>query len=315
MKNDKTVIINGQEYDAATGLPLMKPTIQSKNTRIKNSSALKDVRSLSQKTHALYNRAAQKTLGSDSKIRKIGRSMDVARSKSVSHFATATQTKPAKTTPRKGPMDIGPMKHPLAGNAEKIRLASSKSQAKSNIEKPAKTIKEEAIAEALSKSTETTKPKRNFFKRRLKFINILGICVVLLLISGYFVYLYMPSISVGIASAQAGIKATYPEYHPDGYSLRGPVTYSDGEVVIDFRANAGNGEFVIKQSRSSWDSSAVKEKIDKDTKGEFTATEERGLTIYAYDGNATWVNGGILYTISGDAPLSGDQIRRIATSL
>jgi hypothetical protein len=42
---------------------------------------------------------------------------------------------------------------------------------------------------------------------------------------------------------------------------------------------------------------------------------ERGLTIYTYNSNAAWVNNGVLYTIDGDAPLSSDQIRRIATSL
>lgn len=47
----------------------------------------------------------------------------------------------------------------------------------------------------------------------------------------------------------------------------------------------------------------------------YIITQERGLTMYAFDGNAAWVNGGILYTIESDAALSGDQIRRIATSL
>ena len=125
----------------------------------------------------------------------------------------------------------------------------------------------------------------------------------------------MPSLSVRIASIQAGISATYPEYSPNGYSLNGPVQFSDNEVVINFRANTGNTKFVIKQSKSSWDSSAVKNKVSNDSKGEFITTEEKGLTIYTYNGNASWVNGGILYAITGDAPLSGDQIRRIATSL
>ena len=40
-----------------------------------------------------------------------------------------------------------------------------------------------------------------------------------------------------------------------------------------------------------------------------------GLTIYSGGKEATWVNGGILYQISGDANLSNDQIQKIATSL
>lgn len=61
--------------------------------------------------------------------------------------------------------------------------------------------------------------------------------------------------------------------------------------------------------------SAVKAKAEQDASGEVTTTSERGLTIFTYKNNAIWVNGGILYSISGDASLSGDQIRQIATSL
>ena len=132
---------------------------------------------------------------------------------------------------------------------------------------------------------------------------------------GYFTYLNVPIISVKIASAQAGINATYPDYCPDGYSLNGPVQYADGEVSINFNANTGNNKFVIKQSRSLWDSSAVKNKVNEDSNGEFITTEENGLTIYTYGDNAIWVNGGILYSISGDTRLSNDQIRKIAISL
>ena len=48
---------------------------------------------------------------------------------------------------------------------------------------------------------------------------------------------------------------------------------------------------------------------------EYSTAQEKGLTIYNYGSNAAWVSGGILYTIDGDAPLSPDQIRKIATSV
>jgi len=126
----------------------------------------------------------------------------------------------------------------------------------------------------------------------------------------------MPSWSVHVAAGQAGIDATYPEYRPDGYSLDGPVTYNDGQVTIDFAANTGSSKFSLKQSKSSLDSSAVLDSIvHKKVGDKYITNQERGLTIYTYDGNATWVNAGILYSIDGNAPLSSEQIRRIATSL
>ena len=47
----------------------------------------------------------------------------------------------------------------------------------------------------------------------------------------------------------------------------------------------------------------------------YSTAETNGLTIYTFGQNAAWVNGGILYTITGNAPLSADQIQHIATSL
>ena len=186
------------------------------------------------------------------------------------------------------------------------------------VTEPPKIIKDEVITEAFKKLTEDQVKESIVLKRRSKIINMFSIIVgiIFLLIISYFLYLNIPTLSVRVASAQAGINATYPEYHPSGFSVDGPVSYSDGQVTITFHADSGDSEFAIKQSRSSWDSSALKDKIKSDSKGDpITTIAEHGLTIYNYDGKASWVNGGILYTVSGNASLSSDQIRRIATSL
>ena len=121
---------------------------------------------------------------------------------------------------------------------------------------------------------------------------------------------------MSIAAAQAGIEASYPEYTPDGFSLSQPVTYSEGEVDLKFTSNSNDHYYTVSQARSSWDSSAVLDKVITPAAGaNYVTTKERGLTIYTYDMSAAWVNGGILYQIDSNAPLSGDQIRRIATSL
>ena len=216
-------------------------------------------------------------------------------------------------------MDIGPSRHPLATKVNNLR-AMTKNQpiVKPAITNNSQTIKQEAIAEAFKKLDEHQKEEKITPKRQFKFITIFCIIVgiIFLIAIGWIIYINMPTLSVNVASAQAGINATYPEYRPDGYNINGPVSYSDGQVTITFRANTGNSQFVINQSKSSWDSSAVKNQVTNDAKGEpITTTEERGLTIYTYSGNAAWVNGGILYTIKGNAKLSGDQIRQIATSL
>lgn len=250
-------------------------------------------------------------------VRKVGHSMDIARSKSIAHFAPKKPVAAivAKPGTAKHVSDIGPMKHPIAAKIERMNLTKNNPLiAKSDVGKSSKLIKEEAIAEAFSKLSEKQKEERIAMKRRYKFVNIFSIGLIILMLIGGFVYLYLPNISMQFASAQANISATYPKYCPDGYSWDA-VSYSEGEVNIKFHANTGSSKFAIRQSKSSWDSTAVKNQVSKDSNGEFITTEERGLTIYTYGGNASWVNGGILYNITGDAPLSGDQIRRIATSL
>lgn len=318
MKNDKIVTINGRKYDNDTGLPVDKLESRPKTTTNKRTSGINTVHSLAHKTQALYSRTAQKTVGDiKSPIRKIGRNMDIARSKSISHFAPHTIASSTKPTSINKNVGVKHIKHPLATKVEKKRLIAKNIPTEPTTDKSAKDIKQEAIAEALSRPSKKPTQKRNLFKRNLKFFNIFSISIIVLLIAGYLIYLNMPNISVRIASVQAGINATYPEYRPDGYSISGPVSYSDGEVTINFHANTGNSQFVIKQSKSSWDSSAVKLQVNKDSNNETSESKEGGLTIYTYNNNtnAAWVNGGILYTITGDAKLSGEQIRHIATSL
>lgn len=307
MKNDKIVRINGKRFDITASKPVNKAASAN---RLSNTAS---IHSMAQRTRTIYERTAQKPINQGVKLaRKVGHSMDVARSKSISHFAP--RTAPNSTKPTVKRTDIGPKKHPIALKADMARQKKADHISKTSVVKTTKAIKEEAIAEALNKPAE--KPiKTSFFKRHTKSIVISAASIVVIVTAAILAYCNMPSFSVSIASAQAGIKATYPEYRPDGYSLNGPVSYSDGQVTINFHANTGDTKFSIKQQKSSWDSTAVKNMVNKYSNGEFLTTEERGLTIYTYDGNAAWVNGGILYTIDGDAKLSGDQIRRIATSL
>ena len=284
-----------------------------------------------------------------------GRHMDIARSTNVSKFAkhpvieqpvtaktTSTKevavpaakpvakptTKPvakpavkpvakklARTNTNEKP-DRAPTHHPVAARA------LQRSQKKTPVIAAAPTtkqVKDAAIDRALKtpkvpaqKTRKRTLIKNAVFRRSV-IISAIAIVIIALAIT---IYRVVPSISVSIAAAQAGISASYPEYTPDGYSLSHPVTYSDGEVSLKFASHSNDNYYTITQTRSSWDSSAVLDNIvTPAADANYITTKERGLTIYSYDAHATWVNGGILYQIASKAPLSGDQIRKIATSL
>lgn len=156
-------------------------------------------------------------------------------------------------------------------------------------------------------------PTARHWGRRL---SIAGAMVALLAFGGYLTYHNMPAIATRMAAAQAGINASFPSYQPSGYSLTGGISQQQGSVLMKFAANAGPGTFTLTQSRSDWDSSAVLANYVLPSFGRnFATTTSRGLTIYSTHNAAAWVNGGILYTIKGNAPLSSEQVERIAASM
>jgi hypothetical protein len=285
-----------------------------KNDKI-NTAAIQH--NISQKSHAIYRHTIKQPVSQIKPfVRKVGHNMDIARSKSIAHFsAHTTATVPAKPNLMKKQFDIGPVKHPLVVKANEKRTTGINALGPKLTTNIPQTAKEQMITQAFNQLNKSQKNEKAKIKHKYKIINAFSIGLVLIIIVGYFIFINLPAISVGLASAQAGIKASYPEYIPDGYGLSSSVSYSAGQVTLSFRANTGNKVFKITESKSSWDSSAVQNKVNKDSNGMYVTTQENGLTIYTYSNNAAWVNGGILYTITGDAPLSNSQVRHIATSL
>lgn len=339
MSPHKTITVNGRVYDAVTGLPLEGgapvASVKSKPTSNKSSSVAKpraahpatQVHGSSvQRSQTLNRRAAKKpaSLTKQPNLRPAaGRHMDIAKHAQVSRFAPhpviapeKEKAKPSvKPTIKPANQDRPTPKHPTVERAL-AKVAAKKPAAKPAV--TAKQVKDAEIAKAIAQP-KAKKTKQNPFKRLSKkartALVIVGIIIALAVIVGG-IYKFFPSVSVRIAASQAGISASYPEFTPDGYSLSQPVTYKEGEVDLKFTSNSNDNYYTISQSRNSWDSSAVLDNIVTPSAGaNYSITKERGLTIYMYDSSAAWVNGGILYKIESKAALSGDQIRRIATSL
>lgn len=311
MQANKTVTINGRLYDGVTGLPVSAPKPAAKAPAApRSSAAAPSVHASAQRSQTLHRRSTKKP-GVATKRPQPGKHMDIARSSTIKRFA-AHPAKVASVAKQHTIMsaDIAPRHHPMAKRAHMARPKP--------VLKTAKDVKNDAISAALaapSKPPVTRAPK----KKRLSWTRRTTIAVsivVLLITAGIVTYIALPGVSVAIASARAGVDASYPKFVPDGFSLAQPVMFEEGSVVLEFTSNSGAGSYIIAQQNSSWDSSAVLDNVVKSAAGDnYVTTQERGLTIYSFDDTATWVNGGILYTISSSAPLSGDQIRRIATSL
>lgn len=228
----------------------------------------------------------------------------------VSKFAPHPVANPTKKT-----VDIAPMSHPAVTKAYAAAHASSKKR----VIKPSAVIKQEAIKDALSRAPAKSHKQVKLKKQRgkfAKFSRTASAALALIILGGYLTYLNMPALSTRIAASQAGINAKYPSYSPTGYSLSGPVSYTNGMVRMEFTANAGPMAYTITEERSSWDSTAVRENHVQPTAGSnYNTVQANGLTVYTYGSNAVWVNGGVLYTITSSANLSPDQIKRIAVSM
>jgi len=318
--SEKTVTVKGTVYDKRTGMPL-----HLERGELHTKSAQQIHHSL-QKSKTLNRRYIKRDDAKPIHISPL-KQEEVAAHTIVHHHVPTPQTtsRPQAVThfakhasrpvSSKVISDIGPTPHSLAVNASK-KIA--RPQVHTTV-KPSQILKQEAIAKAMAQvpakadRKDITKGTRSKMKRMM---SIASASLAVLLLGGYFTYLSMPSISTRVAAAQAGISANYPGYQPSGYSLSGPVAYQQGKVTMTFAANAGPSTYTLDQTKSGWDSSAVLDSYVKPHAGDdYQTTTSNGLTIYTYGSNAAWVNGGIFYTISGDAPLSDDQIQHIATSL
>lgn len=309
---EHTVTINGTQYDAHTGLP-MTPSVSGsvRPTPISRTDA-KAIHTSPQKSQTLNRIAVQKHAPTSKPVHQdivTRRRVAITKNPHVNRFATHQEvTKAPKTTTA----DIAAVPHPLVQKAQSNHTIAPRPLAS----KPAQTIKQEVVAKALANSKKSEASKHSLKKRFPRAFSAASASLAVLVLGGYLTYLNMPTISIRVAAVQAGIDASYPDYRPDGYRLSGPIAYNDGEVNMRFAATAGPQNFSVTEKKSSWDSSAVLENYITPKAGkEYVTYTEGGLTIYTYDNKAAWVNGGILYTIDGDAPLSNDQIRRIATSL
>ncbi len=320
------VTINGKHYDSHTGLPIDDATFHSPETATPTQKSIAAQRA-SIKASIMHNKPQKsqtlrrKTMKKPTRTPSKG-SMDfiggkkprvVQKSAAISKFAAH----PAVATPvhaAKEPSEtVTP--HPIMEKVTKQHIPSQPAHKPAHNHPSANQLKKQAIETAL----ENSKPaKAHRTKKRFpKLVSIGSATLAVMLLAGYLTYLNMPTISIRVAAAQAGIDATYPTYHPSGYSLSGPIAYDTGEVNLRFAANTGPHNFTITEKKTNWDTTAVLENhVEQNSNGNYIPHKRSGLTIYTYgESQAAWVNGGIFYTIDGDAPLSDDQILRIATSL
>lgn len=344
MRGNQTIVINGKVYDAITGLPMAAPHAPAKTPAVKPvvPTAPASVIKVSTPASSGASRSQHHAKSAHHATQKsVTLRRDVLKKPAVTAHTGTARRKPApghiarsgaitKFAPHPQPLksarslDIKPVKHapqqPHSIVAQKHALVH-KPVVASAPKLNSRSLKEQLISERLA-AVDTTpakaerRPKKSFFARQPRAASVLAASLAIMIFGGYLTYLNMPGLSVRVAAAQADVAATFPDYHPDGYRFDGPVAFAPGQVSINFAANGGTGKYTVTEQKSSWDSQAVYDNVVAVTDDKnYVTNSQQGLTIYTFDSKAAWVNKGILYTIDGDAPLSKDQLLKIAASL
>jgi hypothetical protein len=183
---------------------------------------------------------------------------------------------------------------------------------------------ERALAHATAHEQQQLPPIHA--KRRKKVAHKLGISARTLAISstvlagvllgGFFAVQNVPNLSMRVAAARAGFSAGMPGYNPSGFSFKGPIQYSPGQVTISFRSNTDDRAYSVTQKASNWNSDALLSNYVVASNRQYQTYQDRGRTLYIYDGsNATWVDNGVWYQIEGNSGMTTDQLVRVATSI
>lgn len=212
-----------------------------------------------------------------------------------------------------------PVVHPVAARAAQRRsLENIQAQAKAEAAQSSKELKEQLIKARLSEVDASKNQKRARGGRlavQPRIATVVTSALTLLLLGGYLTYINLPNLSMRVAATRAGIAARFPNYQPDGYRFDGPIQYAPGQVTINFRSNTNDNKFTVTQKASNWDSQSVLDNLVNKESSAYLTYQERGLTIYTYNNKATWVSGGLLYSVEGNAQLSSEQVLKLATSI
>jgi hypothetical protein len=335
MRGKATIVINGRHYDAATGLMAERGAVQAPRRHVGNDMAefekpvakfaspihkpeeIKNEKSSRKHTTATavhgspqrsqtLVRSAVKKPASAHQVEHKREHIHVTKSPHITKFAKHPQPIQKRVEHQVAQIETPQVHHKAVGAQHTMPTKQISSRA----------IKEHLVNEQLEKAQprhEEYEPRRS----KGRFTSLATASLALVLLGGYLTYINMPSLSIRVAAVQAGIEATLPEYHPDGYRFNGPASYAQGEVDMTFSANAGPQSYSIVQKASDWDSQAVLDNyVMKESNGEYNIRSTQGLTVYTFGTKAAWVNDGILHVIDyNNAPLSYSQIERIAASM
>lgn len=244
---------------------------------------------------------------------RLARAQNVPKSRHISRFTSPHHSHASSTAHR--PV---PKKHAQLTVQEPPIIKEQHSHAKHHDHKQSTTTTSEQLVANALKNAHAHEAKQRPLKkvRQHKAARFVLASAAFLLLAGFFLYQNIPNLSMQVAARRAGFAATQPGYRPAGFTQDKLVSYSPGKITISFHSNTDDRAYQLTQQVSNWNSQALADNFLASKSQEYQTYQANGKTIYVFgDSNATWVNGGIWYQVSGDSSLSSDQLVKIANSI
>jgi hypothetical protein len=238
--------------------------------------------------------------------RRAARALSVARSQNIRRFAptaahnvgvaTAQQQPMVRTAAR--PNVARPGTHPARQTANPTAKPTEHHD-----------IFEAAIAHASSHLEPAPKVSR----RRNRWLHVTVVALVFLSIGATVTWANKANIEMHFASIHAGFHIVLPTYTPDGYTLVGNVTTDNGKATLTY--HSGDASFAVTEQASSWDSATLANStVALQNSPQIMQTAGRDVYLYG-NGNAMWVDGGVLYNLMANGSLSNTEIANLAATL
>lgn len=350
MSNHKNVIeINGKQYDAKSGMLLsditpvaasteQPPIIQTDTPTQQAETPQLDTQPINssraavtqpnprkarqpQRSQTLMRRGVTKPVNditptkptvnrfSNDKVR-VQRVKAISKSPFINKYGQTIAPQPIKKTT--APLDVQPHPEYVSPPAQSLATAVV---AASQPTQPQLSQSEKLFNDALERVDQDQQNIEPVSKKTNPLVKFgLGAAMATLII-GVVGYLNLPKINLKLANAQAGFSAILPANQLDGYHLVNQIEHATGKIGLSFKSEDGEANYKLSQEVSSWDSQSLQENFFAAQNKPFRTIQDGGKTIFLYDNSsATWVNGGIRYTITSNS-LTSDQITSLANSL
>jgi len=303
--------------------PVPVPAAKHRSTEVAPKAGHKPEKSQTLMRHAVHKptaapvTVAQKTSPTVKKPlneREL-RAAQTTKSAKISRFSNLTAPARTSLSTKIAPLAVRP--HP------DVRAVSKKVAAVAT-----RHSTEDTFTQALRTATSHEQKSPAYHKRKLRHragnkiglsnraVNVISVFLVIVVLGAFVTYQNAARISMNLAASRAGFSASMPGYTPSGFGLNNAIKATPGMVTVSFHSHSDDRSFTLTQKTSNWTSSSLLSSVVAVNNQSYQTVEDKGKTIYLYnDGQATWVDGGVWYQISGNAQLGNDQLVHIADSL